>query len=40
VSKLIHRVWPATGIDAQSFITAALLGLCAYGFFVVSQLIF
>jgi hypothetical protein len=38
VSKLIHRVWPAA--DVTPFITALLLGVSAYGFFKLSELIF
>jgi hypothetical protein len=38
VSKIIHRVWPAA--DVTPFITALLLGISAYGFFKLSELIF
>jgi hypothetical protein len=38
VSKLIHRVWPAA--DVTPFITALLLGVSAYGFFKLSELMF
>jgi hypothetical protein len=38
VSKIIHRVWPAA--DVTPFITALLLGVSAYGFFKLSELIF
>jgi hypothetical protein len=38
VSKLIHRVWPAA--DVTPFIAALLLGVTAYGFFMLSELIF
>jgi hypothetical protein len=38
VSKLIHRVWPTA--DVTPFITALLLGVSAYGFFKLSELMF
>jgi hypothetical protein len=38
VSKIIHRVWPTA--DVTPFITALLLGVSAYGFFKLSELIF
>ena len=38
MSKLIHRVWPVA--DVTPFITALLLGVSAYGFFKLSELMF
>ena len=43
VSKLLHRVWPSVNVDAESFITAAVIGLSVlslYGAFKLSELIF
>ena len=43
VSKLLHRVWPSVNVDAESFITAAVIGLSVlslYGAFRLSELIF
>jgi len=43
VSKLLHRVWPSVNVDAESFITAAVIGLSVlslYGVFKLSELIF
>jgi hypothetical protein len=35
---MIHRVWPAA--DVTPIVTALLLGVTAYGFFKLSELIF